>query len=165
MQGIEHRYEVMVKWKRNTTARGNIYRGFERSHEISALGKPPINGSADPAFFGDSEKWNPEELLVASLAACHKLWFLGLCAKAGVLVTAYDDTATGIMVQDANGAGQFLSVDLNPRVVIPVASDELKVLQLHHEAHANCFIARSVNFAVNVNPIIVVETTTFAAPE
>ncbi len=30
--------------------------------------KPPIDGSADPAFRGDAARWNPDELLLASLS-------------------------------------------------------------------------------------------------
>ena len=47
-----------------------------------------IAGSADPAFRGDRTRYNPEDLLVASLAACHMLWYLHLAADAGVVVVA-----------------------------------------------------------------------------
>ena len=30
---------------------------------------------------------------LASIAACHKLWYLGLCAKAGISVLRYRDDA------------------------------------------------------------------------
>jgi organic hydroperoxide reductase OsmC/OhrA len=111
-----------------------------------------IMGSSDPSFRGDASRWNPEELLVASLSACHKLWFLALCSQSGVVVTAYRDCAVGEMVEESSGAGQFASVVLRPEVAIASAADESTINQLHHRAHAMCFIARSVNFPVSVQP-------------
>ena len=64
------------------------------STRSAAEGKPPLPGSSDPAFRGDPARWNPEELLVASLSTCHMLWYLHLCADAGVVVTDYVDRAT-----------------------------------------------------------------------
>jgi organic hydroperoxide reductase OsmC/OhrA len=157
MADKQHRYTVKVIWTGNRGTGTASYQGYERAHEISADGKPTIAASSDPAFRGDRTRWNPEELLVASLSACHKLWYLGLCAQAGVVVTAYEDTAEGSMVEAANGAGQFTSVILRPRVAISAASDEDKAMQLHGQAHAMCFIARSVNFPVTNVPTIVRE--------
>lgn len=149
MAGKAHHYTVRVTWTGNTGSGTRTYRGYERAHDIDAEGKPTISGSSDPAFRGDSGRWNPEDLLVASLSACHKLWYLGLCAQAGVVVTAYQDRAEGVMVEEENGAGQFVSVVLRPEVTISADSDEATALALHHEAHAMCFIARSVKFAVS----------------
>ncbi|WP_033575702.1 OsmC family protein [Dickeya chrysanthemi] len=152
-----HRYQVTVNWTGNEGTGTASYRGYSRNHEINAQGKPTVAGSSDPSFRGDPTRWNPEELLVASLSACHKLWYLGLCAGAGVTVVAYDDRAEGEMVEEAGGAGQFLSVTLRPRVVISAESDPQTALALHHQAHEMCFIARSVNFTVTHQPEIVVE--------
>lgn len=150
----EHHYTVRVVWTGNTGSGTRTYRGYERAYEIEVQGKPSIAGSSDPAFYGDSRRWSPEDLLVASLSACHKLWYLGICSQAGVVVTAYEDAAEGYMVEEANGAGQFTSVILRPKVSISAESDEAKALALHHEAHAKCFIARSMNFPVFVEPKI-----------
>lgn len=157
MANKQHRYTVQVAWTGNSGTGTQSYRGYERAHDISAQGKPTIAASSDPAFRGDSTRWNPEELLVAALSACHKLWYLGLCAQAGVVVTAYEDVAEGSMVEEANGAGQFTSVTLCPHVTISAASDAVKAIELHRQAHAMCFIARSVNFPVINTPTIVRE--------
>ena len=76
-----HRYATTVTWTGNTGPGTSGYRDYQRTHEISADGKPTILGSADPAFRGDPARWNPEELLVASLSQCHMLTFLSLCAR------------------------------------------------------------------------------------
>jgi organic hydroperoxide reductase OsmC/OhrA len=154
MAGREHRYQVTVEWTGNTGTGTSTYRAYERRHDISASGsaKPDIPGSSDPAFRGDAARWNPEELLVASLSACHQLWYLHLCADAGVVVTAYVDRAEGTMIEEATGAGQFSRVVLRPVVTVSAGSDLARARALHHEAHAMCYIARSVSFPVEHEP-------------
>jgi organic hydroperoxide reductase OsmC/OhrA len=154
--GRQHRYTVTVTWLGNTGQGTATYRGYERAHEIDAAGKPKILGSSDAAFLGDATRWNPEDLLVASLAACHKLWYLHLCASAGVVVIAYVDRADGVMVEDATRGGAFTEVTLRPTVTISAGSDPALAMRLHSAAHAKCYIANSVNFPVAHEPTIVV---------
>lgn len=150
-----HRYTVTVKWTGNLGAGTSGYRNYERQHEITAgTEKPPIPGSSDPAFRGDPARWNPEELLVASLSACHKLWYLHLCADAGLVVVDYFDRAEGIMEETADGSGRFERVVLRPEVTVAPGSDIAKARGLHDVAHARCFIANSVNFPVQHDPAI-----------
>lgn len=144
----QHRYHVSVGWTGNTGEGTARPAGYSRAHAIMADGKPPIAGSADPSFRGDPARWNPEELLVASLSACHQLWYLGLCAAAGIVVTHYADEAEGVMAEERDGAGQFTKVVLRPRVTIAAGGDREQAMALHERAHAMCFIARSVNFPV-----------------
>jgi organic hydroperoxide reductase OsmC/OhrA len=143
-----HRYTATVEWTGNTGQGTASYKGYERQHVISITGKPPIPGSSDPAFRGDASRYNPEDLLVASLSTCHMLWFLHLAATAKVVVTAYVDRATGTMIEDASGAGRFTDVLLAPEVTVAGAVDTAKIDALHHDAHTHCFIANSVNFPV-----------------
>ena len=147
-----HSYAVTVTWTGNTGTGTSGYREYKRSHEISASGKSTIAGSSDPAFRGEPTRWNPEELLVASLSACHQLWYLHLCADAGIVIEAYVDEATGVMEESADGGGQFVEVTLRPKVRLAPGSDQAKAQALHHDAHAKCFIARSVNFPVKCEP-------------
>jgi len=87
MTGKTHHYELTVRWTGNTGSGTSGYKNYKRDDEITSnAAKQPILGSSDPAFRGDSSRWNPEELLVASLSACHKLWYLHLCAEAGAAV-------------------------------------------------------------------------------
>ncbi|WP_397452885.1 OsmC family protein [Pseudomonas sp. NA-150] len=152
-----HHYNVKIVWTGNEGTGTASYRGYSRSHVIQGKGKQPIDGSSDPSFRGDPTRWNPEELLLASLSACHKLWYLSLCAEAGVVVVAYEDDAQGEMVEGAGGAGQFSSVVLRPKVILACGADVEKAVALHHKAHEMCFIARSVNFPVSHAPEVSVE--------
>ncbi len=151
----DHQYEVTVEWTGNRGTGTSGYQAYERDHIISSGGKPIILGSSDPAFRGNVERWNPEDLLVASLSACHKLWYLHLCAIAGISVLAYRDNALGTMSEDvATGGGRFIRVMLRPHVTIRAEDNLDLALQLHDEAHTKCFIASSVNFPVLQEPTV-----------
>jgi organic hydroperoxide reductase OsmC/OhrA len=152
----EHHYAVTVEWIGNTGQGTADYRAYARTHRITAEGKPPLIGSADPAFRGDATHWNPEDLLVAALAACHKLWYLHLCADAGITVTSYRDEASGVMAESGAG-GQFERVVLRPRVTITDAAHRERAESLHAEASARCFIRNSVNFPVEHAASVTVE--------
>jgi organic hydroperoxide reductase OsmC/OhrA len=143
----EHYYAIGLTWTGAAKGPTTGYRDYSRDYEFGAEGKPVIRGSADPGFLGDPALYNPEDLLVASLSACHMLTYLANCAFAGIKVLAYEDRASGTMVQEGRGA-QFTEVTLRPRVTISPDSDSEKARQLHENAHKECFIARSVNFPV-----------------
>lgn len=151
----EHRYQTTVTWTGNLGTGTSGYRAYSRDHDIAFDGKPVIAGSSDPAFRGDPTRHNPEDLLVASLSTCHMLWYLHLCAAAGIVVTGYVDRAEGVMAESADGAGQFTQVVLKPAIALAPGADETRAAALHHEAHAKCFIARSVNFPVDCRPSFV----------
>jgi organic hydroperoxide reductase OsmC/OhrA len=147
-----HAYQVSLTWTGNRGLGTAAYGAYGRDHLISAGAKPPIAGSSDPSFRGDPACWNPEELLVASISACHQLWYMHLCAVAGIAVVSYADAAEGIMEEDESGSGQFVRVTLRPRVVLKPDDDIATAARLHHEAHQKCFIANSVNFPVHCEP-------------
>ncbi|MBE9046614.1 OsmC family protein [Pleurocapsales cyanobacterium LEGE 10410] len=150
----EHSYQTSLHWTGNKGQGTKNYRAYDRAYEIKVRGKPIILGSSDPAFRGDSNKYNPEELLVASLSSCHMLWYLHLCADAEVMVINYQDRARGKM-SDRDGSGKFIEVVLQPEVTITAESDLEQAKQLHHQAHKFCFIANSVNFPVLCQPLVI----------
>jgi organic hydroperoxide reductase OsmC/OhrA len=145
---MSHHYSVDIKWTGNKGTGTSEYRAYERSHTIVAGNKIEIPGSSDPAFRGDPTRYNPEELLVASLSSCHMLWYLHLCAEAGVIVTDYSDTAKGTMVETPDGGGHFSEVTLYPLVVVSESSMISKANELHEKAHKLCYIANSCNFPI-----------------
>lgn len=146
----QHTYKVQVDWTGNNGSGTKTYTSYRRDHVVVVDGKPPIPGSSDPSFRGDPSRYNPEELLVASLSSCHMLWYLHLCAANDVTVIEYRDAATGAMVEHEDASGEFVRVVLKPKVKIAAGDDHARALELHHEAHKLCFIARSVNFPVEV---------------
>ncbi|HEY2036514.1 MAG TPA: OsmC family protein [Steroidobacteraceae bacterium] len=152
--GKQHQYAVSIAWTGSDGTGTQSYGSYRRDHEIGAPGKPTIPASSDPAFRGDRARYNPEELLVASLSSCHMLWYLHLCAVNGVVVLGYGDQAEGTMQEEADGGGRFVRVALKPRVTIAKGSDRAQARALHEQAHHLCFIARSVHFPVDVAPEI-----------
>ena len=153
--GHQHHYRVDVEWTGNHGTGTQTYQGYGREHEIRVAGKPVLAGSSDPAFRGDATKYNPEDMLVAALSTCHMLSYLHVAATAGIVVTAYTDTAEGTMETNAHG-GHFVEVVLRPQVTISAASDAAKAEAAHEAAHHGCFIANSVNFPVRCEPRIVI---------
>lgn len=148
-----HSYQLFIEWTGNNGSGTKDYTGYDRSHTIRAANKPDIDGSADPAFRGDATRYNPEELLLASLSSCHMLWYLHLCSDAGVIVTGYTDDPVGTMTQSDDGGGEFTEVILRPKVTVQDSSMIARATELHQKARAFCFIARSVNFPVRHQPV------------
>lgn len=150
----EHNYKAEIRWTGNLGTGTSKYEAYSRDHEIRLDGKPVVAGSSDPVFRGDPARWNPEEMLLASLSACHMLWYLHLCAVNRVVVVAYEDSASGVMVEDEQGSGRFTAATLRPAVTITAESDADTARALHEQAHRLCFIANSVNFPVGCEPAI-----------
>lgn len=149
-----HQYETTTAWTGDRGEGTATYRAYDRAHETTAAGRPPLPGSSDPAFRGDPERWNPELLLVAALSQCHMLWYLQLCATSGIVVTGYVDAACGSMVETAGGGGHFEAVVLRPVVTVAAAEMVERAEALHAKASELCFIAASVNFPVHHEPEI-----------
>ena len=147
-----HYYKTTLNWTGNKGSGTKNYTAYTRDYDVSAIGRPVIKGSSDPAFRGDKTRYNPEEMLVASLSSCHMLWYLHLCSEAGIIVTDYTDEAEGIMEETPNGTGRFTSVTLKPCVVVKEDSMIQKAIELHAKANKMCFIANSCNFPVYHKP-------------
>lgn len=143
-----HDYSLEVQWTGNTGDGTRTYRGYSRDHVIVAEGPGTLAGTADVTFRGVANRWNPEQLFLASLAQCHLLTYLWLCVGAGVVVTAYTDAPSGTMRTEADGSGRFVGVLLRPRVTISAESDPDVARSLHDRVGEYCFIARSVNVPI-----------------
>ena len=144
---MEHQYTVEVEWLGDLGTGTSGYRAYSRRNAVRAPGKShEIAGSADRTFHGDTERWNPEELLLAALSQCHMLSYLHVAVRHGIVVTAYRDAPTGVLRQEGRG-GRFVSATLRPTVTI-AAGDPVVAEAIHEEASRLCFIANSVAFPV-----------------
>jgi len=150
-----HNYPVTVKWTGNKGEGTKSYTAYDRSHTISIANKPDIIASSDTPFRGEATRHNPEDMLVASLSACHMLWYLHLCSDAGIIVVDYTDYATGTLVVTPGSGGHFSEVMLRP--VVTITDEKMMDLanELHDKAHQFCFIASSVNFPVLHEPVCI----------
>jgi organic hydroperoxide reductase OsmC/OhrA len=145
----EHYYSLEIEWTGNTGNGTKNYKTYERSHELRKENKVDIGLSSDPAFRGDNTKYNPEELLVASVSSCHMLWYLHLCSVEGINVLAYVDAPEGIMVENIDGSGKFTEITLKPKIKLENEEMKEKAIELHKKAHQFCFIANSCNFPIH----------------
>lgn len=150
----EHRYSLTSEWTGNTGTGTSGYRDYRRDVLIAVDGKPDLAASADKPFRGDPTRWNPEDLLLASLSECHLLSYLHACVTAGVVVVSYRDEATGTMREDGRGGGAFVEVMLRPRVVVAEATMIDAAERAHAQANEWCFIANSVAFPVRHEPTV-----------
>lgn len=149
----KHQYFVVNRWTGNLGSGTSGYRDYSRSHELSGGDKTAIiPGSSDPHFRGDRTRYNPEELMLGALSACHMLWVLHLCADSGITVTEYEDYAWGEMSEHEDGSGEFIRVVLRPRMTIAESNRMDDAVAIHQRAHAFCAMARSVNFPVEHEP-------------
>ncbi|MCY7328941.1 MAG: OsmC family protein [Saprospiraceae bacterium] len=154
-----HHYDLVVKWTGNTGKGTSDHRQYARSHTVSIPQKADILCSSDPSFRGDRTRHNPEELFLASISTCHMLWFLHLCSENGVIVTDYEDQATGTMQETEAGGGHFTEVILHPLVTVTDGSMCERADALHHRANELCFIANSCNFLIHHKPVCKIENT------
>ena len=148
------RHRAELSWRSDGAFASGRY---SRRHEWRFDGGAAVAGSSSPDVvptpMSDPAAVDPEEALVASVSACHMLWFLALAQQAGLDVASYDDKAEGEMGRIAPGRMAMTRIVLRPRIAFAGRSpdgDELE--RLHREAHERCFIANSLRTEVVVEP-------------
>jgi organic hydroperoxide reductase OsmC/OhrA len=152
-----HDYNARLVWTGNLGQGTSSYSVYGREYALSISGKPDLEGSADPMFRGKAELYNPEDLFIAAILSCHMLSYLALCARRGLSVTSYEDSASGSLVFDNKGGCRFESVTLHPLVTIADASRYDEAMALHDTAHEQCYIASSCNTAIHHVAVVNVE--------
>lgn len=152
-----HTYKTQVEWTGNKGMGTVTASAYERSHSVSVEGKPQLLCSSDAPFRGDVSKHNPEDFLLTALSSCHMLWYLHLCADAGIVVSAYVDNATAKMQEHESGGGNFIEATLHPTITLKNAEKIERAKQLHEQANKKCFIANSCNFPVKHEATYIVE--------
>ena len=153
----QHSYSSAIRWTGNTGEGTAHYRAYTRDWEVAVPGKPVIPCSNDPLLGGNKGLMNPEDMLLSALSGCHMLWYLHLASDAGVVVTAYEDAPEGTGELEPGGAARFVKAVLRPRITVKPGADMARAEAIHHEIHKVCFIARSVNFPVEIEPVFTVE--------
>jgi organic hydroperoxide reductase OsmC/OhrA len=142
-----------VRWTRSSV--DFTYDSYNRTHAVRfKSGAVVLAGSASPAYRGDAERVDPEEAYVASLAACHMLSFLAICARKRLTVDSYEDDAIGVLEKGERGKLWVSRVTLRPRVSFAPGTlvDTAQLADIHRLSHEECFIANSVKTDVAVAP-------------
>lgn len=129
---------------------------YSRAHRWQFDGGAVVPASSSPhvvrAPLSNPANVDPEEAFVASLSSCHMLWFLDIARSAGYLVERYVDQAKGHMERAADGKSWIALVELAPAVAFSGAKipDDAVLRHLHHQAHEECFLARSVKSEIRI---------------
>ena len=129
---------------------------YSRAHEWAFDGGHVMPASASPhivpAPWSDAAGVDPEEAFIASLSACHMLFFLDFARRGGFAISSYVDEADGVLEKRGDGRMAMTSVTLHPRVTWdgdPPGAEA--IADLHHRAHDACFIANSVTTEVIID--------------
>jgi organic hydroperoxide reductase OsmC/OhrA len=134
---------------------------FSRNSTLGALGKHAVAASSPLGYGGDGTRYNPEEFMLMSLSQCHMLTYLAIAAKKQMTILNYEDRATGELgMGKAGGVGvvgkmSMQRATLRPRVTVPKGTNVEDAIAMHVKAHANCFMANSVNFPVETLPEVI----------
>lgn len=151
--GIVHRYQARVHWSGST---GVGYDAYDRTHTAEA---PPARAAldlaADPAFRGDPDLLNPEQLVVLAASSCQLLSFLAVAARARIDVRSYEDEAEATMPED-DPPVRLTTITLRPRVLVGPGSTVERVHHLLEVAHRECFIANSLRTEIRVEASVTI---------
>ena len=147
----EHQFNGTLEWLGQPEGRAFAHESYGRDARIDFEGGAVIDASATAGFNGDPAKPNPETLMLASIMQCHFLTFMAVAAKSGIEVEAYSDRASAALGK-RDGKTCLVDMVLRPRVRVTTVIDPARLRALHDKAHANCFMANSVNFEVRVEP-------------
>ena len=145
-------HHATIDWKRETP--DFAYETYNRDHDWSFDAGITVRASANLAYLGSETCVDPEEALVAATSSCHMLFFLSFAQKAGFLIDAYSDEASGLMEPDASGKQSIARITLRPRIAFagekrPTGAE---LADLHHNAHEHCYIANSIRAEVMIEP-------------
>jgi organic hydroperoxide reductase OsmC/OhrA len=149
-----HTFETTLVWPADAAQKLPPDPAFSRNSVLAAPGKPVIVASSPAVFGGDAARYNPEEMLMLSLSQCHLLTYLAIAAKKRIGILKYEDRVVGTLGMGPSGKMQMVDVLLRPRVTVAKGTNLADAQALHEKAHANCFMANSVNFAVRNEPSI-----------
>ena len=131
-------FRISQTWTGNGGG-GTSSADFDRSGELVADGSPTVPTAPPGAADGG---WSPEALLLGAVSQCQMLWYLHLCARNGIVVESYTDSATGTLVVEGS-EGSMTGIRLDARVTIS-AGDADEATALFEVAGERCYIARSL---------------------
>jgi len=150
-----HLFECVTEWTGAVSGPASDYQTYSRDHRIQFEGRPAIEASSAPAFVGDPNRLNPEEMLTGALSSCQMLTYLAVMARSRIPVVAYTDKATGYMEKGEDGKMWVTRVTLRPQITLQAGASIERATALIDKAHHNCFIANSVKTQVVIEPTFI----------
>jgi len=142
-------FHSLVRWTGAYVPGQSGARSYSRDMQIEPDGKPVLLGSAGAGYFGDDSRYNPEDLMLASLAECHLLTYLALATKAGIRLESLAIRISGELGK-VEGKTRFVRAILTPVMALAPGMDRAQAEALHRDAHEQCFMSNSVNFPIDI---------------
>lgn len=130
---------------------------YSRNHQWILDGGLIMEASASPDVvpipMSDRTLMDPEEAFISSISSCHMLFFLAIAARKKFVVDTYEDSPEAIMGKLENNRTAVLSITLQPKIIFTKSNcpTEKMIDRIHKIAHANCFLANSVNTKIIIN--------------
>ncbi len=147
-----HSYFIHAHWSGSTSSG---YPNYDRTHKIFCpTTLDSIDISADPAFLGNPNLLNPEQLLLMAAVSCQLLSFLALAARARIEVSNYTDKAEAFMDETITPVRINL-IRLHPNIFLREKEPEDKILRLVNLAHEECFVANTLNCEMEIIPKLI----------
>ncbi len=152
-------YFAKISWSK-ASDESYIDNKYCRGHEWSFDGGATVQASSSPHIvplpYSVEENVDPEEAFIASLSSCHMLFFLSVAAKRRYVVDSYLDNAVGVMGKDQEGKVAMTKVTLRPHVQFSGEKQPTieQLEKMHHQSHAQCFIANSVKTEIMTEVIV-----------
>ena len=154
-------HTATIAWQRGTD--DFLDKRYHRAHTWQFDGGATVAASSSPHVvllpYSDAAAVDPEEAYVAALSSCHMLWFMDFASRAGFRLNSYTDAAVGTMAKNAQGQLAVTQVLLQPVTCFDAAHapSAVQLDNLHHRAHASCFLANSVKTQIDCAPVLEIE--------
>lgn len=146
---------AQLNWKKNA---GELFIDgkYSRAHTWSFDGGAGLRASSSPQVvpvpMSDESAIDPEESFIASIAACHMLFFLSIAAGKKWIVENYEDHPEGLIEKNDSGKLAMTQIILHPKVIFsnPGIPSREQVSEIHALAHDRCFLANSVKSKIEI---------------
>lgn len=134
----DYRYRVGVDWE------------GDRLTSVSSPGKPEIEVATPPEFKGGlAGVWSPEDLLVASVAACYSVTLVAVLERRDLPLHGLSVTGTGHITARDDGRFGFVAIELTATVdTNEVTIDAVRRAAKH--AERACLVSMALDIPVHV---------------
>ena len=120
---------------------------------LNGSGLPQINAAPPKQFGGPGDQWSPEDMIVATVAACFILTFRAIAAASKFEFTEVACEATGTL-DKVERETYFTEMKVNATLTLPAGADESRAQRLLEKAEKMCFITNSLKAETHLESTI-----------
>lgn len=146
-------YRTIVHWK-DPDSRDGV--DLPSHHEVRFMGRADCSVQVSDTE-QDRQHANPQELLLAAFSSSQMLTYISLCARSGIPIVEYHDSAFIYMDESVLGQPRVERIVLQPRLSFDT-DDTLemrgRVIRLINEALSLSWLANSLRARVAIDPTL-----------